>query len=79
MGTVSRDGKSQALIGQGSQLFQVAPGDSVANQYQVESITESEVYLTDKQSGNTLKLRIWDSKDDNHPPMINGTNDEKSN
>jgi hypothetical protein len=79
MGTVSRGGKSQALIGQGSQLFQVAPGDSLADQYQVRSITESEVYLTDKLSGNTLKLRIWDSKDDDHAPTKDGTGDEKNN
>ncbi len=61
MGVVSRENSSQALIGKGTQLFQVGPGDSLEDRYQVQSITENEVYLTEKQTGNTLKLRIWDS------------------
>ncbi|GEM_PF-1619512 len=60
MGVVSRGDSSQALIGRGTQLFQVGPGDSLEDRYQVGTITENEVYLTDKQTGNNLKLRIWD-------------------
>ncbi len=61
MGVVSREGFSQALIGRGTQLFQVGPGDNLEDRYQVQSITQDEVYLTEKPTGNTLKLRIWDS------------------
>src|SRR5665213_58189 len=60
MGMVERDGKSQALIGKGSQLFQVGIGDDLEGHYQVHSITNDEVYLTETQTGNTLKLRMWD-------------------
>jgi hypothetical protein len=60
MGIASREGKNHALIGKGDQLFQVGVGDNIESQYQVQNITEGEVYLTEKQTGNTLKLRIWD-------------------
>jgi len=60
MGIVERDGKSLALIGKGSQLFQVGLGDDLEGHYQVHSITDDEVYLTETQTGNTLKLRMWD-------------------
>ncbi|HTC19429.1 MAG TPA: hypothetical protein VK859_01180 [bacterium] len=62
MGVVSRGGQSQALIGKGDQLFQLGPGEDLEGQYQVEKITDSEVYLTEKQTGNSLRLRIWDDQ-----------------
>ena len=64
MGVVSREGKSQALIGKGEQLFQVAPGDELEGRYRVQSIGENEVYLTEKVTGNNLRLRIWDQQGD---------------
>jgi hypothetical protein len=62
MGVVSRGGQSQALIGKGDQLFQLGPGEDLEGQYQVQKITDSEVYLTEKQTGNSLRLRIWDDQ-----------------
>lgn len=61
MGVVSREGFSQVLIERGTQLFQAGPGDNLEDRYQIQSITQDEVYLTEKATGNTLKLRIWDS------------------
>lgn len=66
MGIASREGKSQALIGKGDRLFQVGRGETIEGRYQVGDITESEVYLTEKETGNTLKLRIWDPEGDKH-------------
>ncbi len=60
MGVVSRGSSSQALIGRGNQLFQVGPGDSLEDRYQVQSIGENEVTLTEKPAGSAVKLRIWD-------------------
>ncbi len=60
MGVVSRGGSSQALVGCGNQLFQVGPGDSLGDGYQVQSIGENEVILAEKPAGGTVKLRIWD-------------------
>lgn len=62
LGVISRDGRSQALVGKGDQLFQVGRGDDIEGRYHVVSIDENEVYLTEKQTGNNLKLRIWDSQ-----------------
>jgi hypothetical protein len=62
MGIVSRGGQSQALIGKGDQLFPLGPGEELEGQYRVEKITDSEVYLTEKQTGNSLRLRIWDDQ-----------------
>jgi len=64
LGVVSRNGQNQALLGKGEQLIQVGRGDEVEGLYRVESIGENEVYLTEKQTGNTLKLHIWDSQGD---------------
>lgn len=61
LGIASREGQAKALIGKGDQLFQVGQGGDIEGKYEVQTITESEVYLTEKQSGNTLKLRIWDN------------------
>ena len=60
MGTASREGKNQALIGLGDKVFQVKPGDDLDGRYKVGEVTENEVYLTEAATGNTLKLRIWD-------------------
>lgn len=60
MGVVFREGKSQALLGKGDQLLQLMVGDEIETRYRVESISDNEVDLTDKQTGNSLKLLIWD-------------------
>lgn len=60
-GIVSRAGKNQALIEKNGQMLEVAPGDSLEGHYRVDSISSSEVYLTDQGTGTTLKLHIWDS------------------
>lgn len=60
MGTASREGQNQALIGLGDKVFQVKPGDDLDGRYKVGQVTDNEVYLTESGTGNTLKLRIWD-------------------
>jgi len=60
MGIVSRQGKSQALIGKGDRLFQVGLGESLEETYEVRNITQNEVFLVRKQTGATQKLRIWE-------------------
>lgn len=62
LGVVSRGGQIRALIGKGEQTFSVVKGDEIEGVYQVLSVTDSEVYLTEKQTGNTLRLHIWDQQ-----------------
>jgi hypothetical protein len=62
MGVVSRGDQSKALIGKGDELFQLGPGEELGGLYQVEKITQSEVYLKEKQTGNSFRLRIWDEQ-----------------
>ena len=66
LGVVSHGGQIQALIGKGEKTFPVLKGDVIEGVYEVLSITESEVYLTEKQTGNTLKLHIWDQQKGSH-------------
>lgn len=66
LGMLSRGGQSLALIGKGDQTFQVKAGDEIDGFYRVQSITESEVYLTEKQTGNTLQLHIQDQQKGAH-------------
>ncbi|MGH7739113.1 MAG: hypothetical protein ACREL1_03095 [bacterium] len=67
MGVVSKGGSSEALIGRGTQLFQVRAGDDLEGRYKVQSVGENEVYLTENQTGHSLKLGIWD------PPRPSGS------
>ena len=62
MGVLSHGGKSMALIGKGEQSFQVGMGDEIEGLYQVQTITDNEVYLAEKSTGNNLKLHIWDTQ-----------------
>ena len=62
MGVVSRGGQSKALIGKGDQLFQLGSGEDLEGLYQVENIGDDEVYLTDKRTGNSLRLHIWNGQ-----------------
>jgi hypothetical protein len=58
MGVVSDPGHSRALIGKGSQVFQVQEGDSLENSYTVGPIGGQDVDLTDQSTGKALTLRI---------------------
>jgi hypothetical protein len=58
MGVVSDPGHSRALIGKGSQVFQVQEGDSLENSYTVGPIGDQDVDLTDQSTGKALTLRI---------------------
>jgi hypothetical protein len=60
LGVATREGQSQALIARGDQLFQLKPGDDLEGRYQVGNIDGEEVHLTEKQTGNTLKLHLWE-------------------
>ena len=60
LGVVFQGGKGLALLGKGEETFQVGVGDDINGLYRVDSIDQDEVYLTEKSTGNTLKLHIYD-------------------
>ena len=53
-----RDGKRQAFLLRGEDVFVASPGDIVSRRYQVDTITQTSVEVTDLTNNNTQRLTM---------------------
>ena len=53
-----RDGKRQAFLLRGEDVFVASPGDIVSRRYRVDTITQTSVEVTDLTNNNTQRLTM---------------------